>query len=80
MVILRNLKRIGDLIEADYYTANIDDPGHIVVDVAAKKTVDYTLIPGGGSCRSDLHYAEWFIITYLFDKYDFSDEYVVEWY
>jgi hypothetical protein len=80
MITLKNLKRIGDIIEADYYVVTHPEPGHISVDISSGKVVNHTLIPEYGSCDAELYYAKWFITTYLTDKYEFDDKYVVEWY
>lgn len=57
MVILRNIKRNENLIEADYFPDGGNLFGHLVVDTISGKLVSYTDIPGI-SYRGALHHGK----------------------
>lgn len=43
MVVLRNLKRKGNIIEYDYFPEDMDDYGHVIYDIDKKDVVSKKL-------------------------------------
>ena len=79
MIVLKNINKSNGMIEADFYRANYENPGHVVVSISEGEIIESVAIPGCGSCEGDLYHAREFLNELA--KYDsFSDKYYVEWY
>lgn len=78
MVVLRNIERKKDTIEADFYPEDSKEAGHVVVDIESKKIISKVDVKGY-EFFSYAHHAKNGLID-LIEKEELPEKYIVMWY